>query len=103
MPRPVFDVLIHEPTRLRLCALLIPVERRDFAGLCEELAVSPSALSKHVRALREKGYVDTERVTGNRQVRVWLTAAGRAAFCGHVAEIQRLATVVRRSEAERGD
>ncbi|MCA0438506.1 MAG: transcriptional regulator [Austwickia sp.] len=104
MPHPQFDTLVHEPTRLRLCALLIPVESRDFAGLREELDVSESALSKHVSALRRAGYVTSSRsrhATGRDRVEVALTEAGRVAFCGHVAEIQRMATVVRRSEARR--
>ena len=103
MPYPHFDTLVHEPTRLRLCALLIPVESRDFAGLRDELEVSESALSKHITALRKAGYVTSvRRPHGVRdRLEVALTEVGRVAFCGHVAEIQRMATVVRRSEARR--
>ncbi|WP_205413064.1 transcriptional regulator [Austwickia chelonae] len=103
MPAPVFDALVHEPTRMRLCALLVPVESRDFAGLRDELGVSDSALSKHVRVLRTHGYVQTVRLRSGRRdhLEVALTEAGRTAFCGHVAEIQRLVTVVRSAEARR--
>ncbi|GAB79182.1 Winged helix DNA-binding domain-containing protein [Austwickia chelonae] len=103
MPAPVFDALIHEPTRMRLCALLIPVESRRFSGLRDELGISDSALSKHVRVLREHGYAQTvrRRTDGHDRLEVALTDVGRVAFCGHVAEIQRLARVVRRSESVR--
>lgn len=100
MPRPVFDALVHEPTRLRLCALLVPAPGRDFSSLREELAVTESALSKHVRTLKAKGYVETarRRENGVDRTEVALTPLGRRAFCGHVAEIQRLATLARRFE-----
>ncbi|NHA70350.1 transcriptional regulator, partial [Phycicoccus flavus] len=54
------------------------------------------ALSKHLKALTAKGYTRLERgVRDGRQLTtVALTAAGREALCGHVAELQRMARIV---------
>ncbi|GEM_PF-127573 len=95
VPHPVFDPLIHEPTRLQLCGLLARVEESDFATLREELDVADSVLSKHLSALKAAGYVAVERRFGAGHGRGYavLTDAGRHAFCGHIAELQRLARV----------
>ena len=94
-PRPLFDEVIHERTRLRLCGLLAAVVEAEFATLRESLGVSESALSKHLRALEQAGYVALRKVRdGSRTFTiVAMTETGRHAFCGHVAEIQRLAGV----------
>ena len=96
MPHPVFDEVIHEPHRLRICAYLVPVTGRDFGDVRDEMALSDSALSKHLKALSARGYTRLERgVRDGRQVTtVILTTAGRDALCGHVAELQRMARVV---------
>ncbi len=96
MPHPVFDEVIHEPHRLQICAFLVPAAGRDFAEVRDEFELSDSALSKHLKALSARGYTRLERgVRDGRQVtRVVLTAAGREALCGHVAELQRMARVV---------
>jgi DNA-binding transcriptional ArsR family regulator len=93
VPHPLFDPLIHEPTRLQLCGLLVGVPEREFADLRDELGVTDSALSKHLSALRHAGYVTVGRRFGAGQGRAYaaLTDPGRHAFCGHVAELQRLA------------
>ncbi len=95
MPQPLFDDLIHERTRLRLCGLLAAVVEAEFGPLRDSLAVTDSALSKHLRVLEAAGYVTTRRHReGSRPCTlVALTEQGRHAFCGHVAEIQRLAGV----------
>jgi hypothetical protein len=35
--KPRFDELIHAPTRLRLCAMLRPLDEADFAAIAETL------------------------------------------------------------------
>lgn len=84
---------------MRLCAELVPVAEDDFAALQDRLDVSASALSKHLRALQEAGYVHLAKRTaaGRQRTFVTLTEAGRLAFCGHVSEMQRMASLVRRS------
>ncbi len=95
----MFDPLIHEPTRMRLCAALVPVTEADFAALQDRLEVSASALSKHLRALQEAGYVQLAKRSAEGRVRTYvtLTDPGRLAFCGHVSEMQRMAALVRRA------
>lgn len=94
-PRPAFDGVIHEPTRLQLCGLLVPVVEAEFAGLRDRLRISDSALSKHLKALEAAGHVRVSKQAEQGRLRTWaaLTETGRHAFCGHVAEIQRLAGV----------
>jgi DNA-binding MarR family transcriptional regulator len=91
--RPVFDAIIHAPNRLRICAALSVVTEAEFGTIRHALGVSDPVLSKHLRVLQNAGYVTLSKPTGFGRVRTWicLTPAGRAAFHGHVAELQRLA------------
>lgn len=95
MTRPAFDETIHAPLRLQICALLSPLQEAEFAVLRDELGVSDSVLSKHVKVLWEAGYVEARKgAIGGRQ-RTWvkLTAKGRRAFAGHVEELKRMAEI----------
>ncbi len=96
MPYPVFDEVIHEPHRLRICAMLVPSTGTDFGTVRDEMGLSDSALSKHLKALTARGYTRLDRsVREGRQVTtVVLTSDGREALCGHVAELQRMARIV---------
>lgn len=95
MTSPRFDEVIHAPNRLQICALLAFGGSAEFATLRESLGVADSVLSKHLRVLVEAGYVTSEKVTGMGRAKTWakLTKPGRAAFTGHVAELQRLASM----------
>src|SRR5699024_623892 len=61
MPRPLFDPVVHQPHRLRICALLVPTRGLPFARIREEVGVSDSALSKHLSALEAEDYVTVAR------------------------------------------
>jgi len=90
---PVFDPVIHAPGRLQICAILSDIDQAEFAMVRDAIAVSDSVLSKHVKQLEDAGYVAVSKAaTGGRQ-RTWLklSAAGKAAFRAHVAELTRLA------------
>jgi DNA-binding MarR family transcriptional regulator len=95
MTRPAFDEIIHAPLRLQICALLSPLQEAEFAVLREELSVSDSVLSKHLRQLEEASYIAIRKQAANGRQRTWaaLTAKGRRAFAGHVAELKRFATL----------
>ena len=95
-PHPVFDAVIHEPNRLRICALLVPHRAVEFAVLRDEMGLSDSALSKHLKTLESVGHITLlkQPVDGHLRTSVRLTEAGREALCCHVAEIQRLARIV---------
>ena len=56
-PHPVFDAVIHEPNRLRICALLVPHRAVEFAVLRDETGLSDSALSKHLKTLESVGHI----------------------------------------------
>ena len=90
--QPRFDAVVHMPPRLQVCGLLAPVDTMDFAAVREQIGVSDSVLSKHVRQLEEAGYVTVRKATRASRVRtsLSLTTAGRAAFDAHVAELRRI-------------
>lgn len=96
MTKPRFDTVIHAPNRLQICAFLAPLQEAEFQVLRDELNVSDSVLSKHLKQLEEAGYVTFRKGAVNGRQRMWaiLTTPGRRAFAGHVEELQRLAGVV---------
>ncbi|MEU0796830.1 transcriptional regulator [Amycolatopsis sp. NPDC005961] len=87
-----FDHLIHAPVRLRVCAALEPVREIEFGALLTLLDISKSALSKHIAALAEAGYVTQRRAVRDTRQRVWLhlSETGRSAYRGHVAALHRI-------------
>ncbi len=88
------DRLILEPTRLRICGFLAPLEEADFGALRDDLDVSESALSKHMARLEAAGYVSTRKDTFDGR-RSWagLTGPGRRVLAAHVEALQRIAGV----------
>ncbi len=72
--------------------MLAAVESAEFSTLRDELGVSDSVLSKHVKVLSEGGYVRIGKAVVASRQRTWLslTPFGRFALAGHVAELQRL-------------
>jgi DNA-binding MarR family transcriptional regulator len=93
--KPAFDELIHPPNRLRICALLASAESVEFSALRDMLEVSDSVLSKQVKVLKDAGYVESTRRTRDAQgqTSLQLTARGRSALDGHLAELRRIATI----------
>ena len=92
---PVFDVVIHAPGRLQICAILSSVDNAEFAMLRDAIKVSDSVMSKHLKQLEEAGHVTLSKAAENGRQRTWiaLTPSGRKAFAAHVAELQRLAAM----------
>jgi DNA-binding MarR family transcriptional regulator len=90
--QPRFDAVVHAPPRLQVCGLLAAVHDMDFAAVRQQIGVSDSVLSKHVKQLEEAGYVTVRKSTRASRVRtsLALTAAGRTAFDAHVAELRRI-------------
>jgi len=89
---PRFDAVVHAPLRLQVCAMLAAVESAEFSAVRDELGVSDSVLSKHVKVLHEAGYLRIKKAVVASRQRTWLalTTSGRRALAGHVAELQRL-------------
>lgn len=92
------DDVIHAPNRLRICALLGPLEEAEFQLLRESIGISDSVLSKHLRQLEEAGYVKVTKRMANGRQRTWarLTGRGRHAFAAHVAALQEIAASAQR-------
>lgn len=91
------DPIIHAPARLQICAILSALDEAEFALVRDQVGVSDSVLSKHVKQLEEAGYVRVSKATLESRQRTWLslTRAGRFAFKAHMAELARLAAGVR--------
>ncbi len=96
MTKAQLNTVIHAPNRLRICAFLTPLQEAEFQALRDELGVSDSVLSKHLRQLEEAGYVAFRKGAVNGRQRMWasLTKSGRKAFSRHVAELNRIAGVI---------
>ncbi|WP_298037586.1 transcriptional regulator [uncultured Microbacterium sp.] len=94
---PRFDEAIHAPTRLRLCAMLRPLDGADFSAIATTLQLSEANLSKTVRNLVELGYLRSskqaslERSDARQITTVTLTPMGRRAFDGHLAALRAMA------------
>jgi DNA-binding MarR family transcriptional regulator len=91
------DAVIHAPNRLKICALLGPLEEAEFQLLRESIGISDSVLSKHLKQLEEAGYVKLNKRMVNGRPRTWarLTGRGRQAFAAHVAALQEITTLAR--------
>ena len=92
MTAPAFDETIHNPVRLRACAMLAGLDFAAFPVLREELGVSDSVLSKHLATLEAVGYVTLAKATSEGRLRtsVSLTPTGRKAYAGHVAALRSI-------------
>lgn len=92
MTKPQLDDLIHAPNRLQICALLVPLEEAEFQVLRDELGISDSVLSKHLKKLEDAGYIKVRKGAMNGRQRMWtgLTSSGRKAFAKHVEELRRV-------------
>ena len=93
---PRFDPVIHAPGRLQICAILSAADEAEFATIRDTIEVSDSVLSKHLKQLEEAGHIVLRKQAHGGRQRTWirLTPAGRDAFAGHVAELQRLAGLI---------
>ena len=99
-PTPQFDPVIHEATRLQICGILAAVEEAEFSTLRDTIGIADSVKSKHLKTLADAGYVRLVKRGSDSRPRTWaaLTRTGRAAFSGHVEELQRLAALTARGE-----
>ncbi len=99
MTKAQLDTVIHAPNRLRICAFLTPLQEAEFQVLRDELGVSDSVMSKHLKQLEEAGYVAFRKGTVNGRQRMWasLTKPGRKAFSGHIEALTHIAGVIDQS------
>jgi DNA-binding MarR family transcriptional regulator len=92
MTSPVFDELIHPPTRLAIVSLLAAAEWADFKVIRDQVGLSDSALSKQLSTLEQAGYLEIRKSFVGKRPRTSarLTKSGRAAFQQHVAALQQI-------------
>ena len=76
------DLVIHEPARLLVMALLAGVREADFLWVLRESALTKGNLSTHLAKLEEAGYVEVEKTyRGKIPLTVLrLTRQGKTAF-----------------------
>ncbi|RKT87639.1 DNA-binding transcriptional regulator, MarR family [Saccharopolyspora antimicrobica] len=93
-PRRELDPVIHSPVRFSVVAALSGVEQAEFRFIRDTVEVSDSALSQHVAALEQAGYVKVTKGRAGRRAKTWLalTESGRRAFTHHLAVLNRIAT-----------
>ena len=63
MTKAAFDNVIHAPNRLQICALLETTKELEFQIIKEQLDVSDSVLSKHLKVLEDANYVQLIKKT----------------------------------------
>ena len=95
MVTPGFNALIHAPNRLQICAFLLPLAEVEFQVLRDELDVSDSVLSKHIKQLELAGYVKQRKSKSEGRQRTWvrIVEKGTQAFEGHIEALKRLANI----------
>ena len=92
MPKAAFDPVIHAPNRLQICALLDTSKELEFQIVKEQLDVSDSVLSKHLKVLEDANYIRLIKKTEFTRQRTWvsLTPKGRKSFKLHLRELKRI-------------
>ncbi len=82
MALPALDPVIHQPTRLRIMALLFRNRVAAFTWVRDTLGLTDGNLDTHAAKLEEAGYVKRGRTLdiGGFQVRMKITPEGDAAF-----------------------
>ena len=92
MTKAAFDTVIHAPNRLQICALLETTKELEFQIVKEQLDVSDSVLSKHLKVLEDANYIRLIKKTEFTRQHTWLslTSLGRKAFKSHLRELKRI-------------
>lgn len=91
-----FNELIHAPLRLRICGLLRPVDKIDFAVIRDTLNISDPTLSKHLKLLSDAGFVDMKKSASSARTDfrriTWLslTSGGKRAFDEHLRALHAI-------------
>ena len=85
--------LFASPIRLKICGYLAPLAEIEFMLLRDQLAVSDSVLSKHVKQLTDAGYTSLRRGSWQGRKRTWvrLTSEGREALGRHIDALKQIA------------
>lgn len=87
------DRLIHEPSRLVICAVLMTVKRAYFLYLKRETGLTRGNLSSHLSKLEKNGYIDIKKTFEGKTPRTLceMTLEGRKAFAAYREQIKQVA------------
>ncbi|MPY81076.1 MAG: MarR family transcriptional regulator [Actinophytocola sp.] len=88
------DRILLNPARLFVMALLVSPDHYRFGYLCECSGVTKPVMARHVRRLRDAGYVETRR-GAYQESWVRITALGHQRFDGHMKAINETVTRAR--------
>ena len=91
MDLPELDPVIHQPTRLRIMALVHKNRQASFVWVRDVLQLTDGNLGSHAAKLQDAGYIQQGRVlaASGFQVRLRITPAGDAAFRTYLASLRR--------------
>lgn len=81
------DRVLLDPTRLFVMAALVSPDFYRFGYLSECSGVTRTVLARHVRKLRDAGYVETRRGAYN-ELWVRTTSLGQERFSSHVKAME---------------
>ncbi len=89
------ELLIHQPSRLRIMAALVALpcgDVLDFVSLKELVKLTDGNLSSHLTTLEEAGYVSVDKTFEGKKpkTRVLVTSKGREAFSRYVEELEKI-------------
>ena len=103
-PRHELAGLLGHPVRFSIVALLAAASRAEFKFVRDQVEVSDSALSKHVSALEQAGYLKVRKGFVGKRARTWLslTGEGRRTFERHLAALRSIADGQRTGSTGRG-
>ncbi len=87
------NAVIHQPSRLRIMAALVGVEkdmRVDFNYLRDSLHLTEGNLSTHLQKLEESGLIKIEKEFIDKRPRTWvsLSATGRDTFREYISVLE---------------
>jgi DNA-binding MarR family transcriptional regulator len=87
---PPLDPVIHQPTRLRILALLYRNRRAAFTWVRDTLGLTDGNLGSHAAKLAEVEYIDQGRVLTTAGFQVWLrmTPKGDDAFRAYLEALK---------------
>jgi DNA-binding MarR family transcriptional regulator len=89
------ELLIHQPSRLRIMAALVALpsgEKMDFVRMKELAKLTDGNLSTHLTTLEQAGYIDILKSFDKKKpkTQIALTANGRDAFADYVVELEKI-------------
>ena len=88
------DETIHQPARLRIMTMLISQDeggRLAYGFIQKTRGLTGGNLTTHLRKLEDAGYSAMSKEFVDSKPRTWVeaTPAGRAAFAGYLANLER--------------